>query len=97
MADTLENCTIGERTMEDFKVNHNKMLRNYIAGHHCCQRKKFHESFIHAAISPINTVTDCHCSPEKKIGDSFETLPDVVSLDTTKRQTWNKHCHNRTE
>ena len=56
MANTPENCTIGERTMEDFEINCDKMLTDHIAGHHCHETRKFDESIIYAAIFPINTV-----------------------------------------
>ena len=54
MANTPENCTIGERTMEDFKINYNKMLTDHIAGRHFHETKKFDESIIYAYILPIN-------------------------------------------
>ena len=52
MANTPENCTINERTIEDSDATYNKMLTDHIAGHDCHETWKFHESIIHAAIFP---------------------------------------------
>ena len=42
--------------MEDLEASYNKMLKDHIAGHHCHELRKFHESIVDAAIFPINTV-----------------------------------------
>ena len=39
MANTPENCRIGERIMEYLKASYNKMLTHHIAGHHCHEKE----------------------------------------------------------
>ena len=96
MTNKPENCTIDERIMEYLEASYNKMLTHHIAGHHCHEKEGSFVNQLFIQEYSHQKVIACHCSPERKIGDSFQTLPNFVSQNTRKRQAWNKNCHNRT-